>query len=79
MTPVPRILWGSPDEAPADTIVVRHEDPEGPVPVDLPKNFKVSVDGVATIIANGQETTRKDGTTTTTGYGLNTSRTCASA
>lgn len=37
VTPVPRILWGSPDEAPADTIVVRHEDPEGPVPVDLPK------------------------------------------
>jgi hypothetical protein len=40
------------------------------LPVDLPKNFKVSIDGVATIIANGQETTRKDGTTMTTGYGL---------
>ena len=37
VTAVPRVLWGSPDEAPADTIVLRHDDPEGPVPVSVPR------------------------------------------
>ncbi len=37
VTAVPRVLWGSPDEAPADTIVLRHDDPEGPVPVSVPQ------------------------------------------
>ncbi len=40
------------------------------LPVDIPKNFKVSIDGVATIVLNGQETERKDGITSTTGYGV---------
>jgi UDP:flavonoid glycosyltransferase YjiC (YdhE family) len=37
VTAVPRVLWGSPDEAPADTVVLRHDDPEGPVPVAVPQ------------------------------------------
>ena len=31
--PVPRVLWMSPDDVPANTVVYRHEDPEGTVPV----------------------------------------------
>ena len=37
VTAVPRVLWGRPDEAPADTIVLRHEDPEGPVTTPVPQ------------------------------------------
>jgi UDP:flavonoid glycosyltransferase YjiC (YdhE family) len=37
VTAIPRLLWGSPDEAPADTIVLRHEDPEGPVATAVPR------------------------------------------
>lgn len=31
-TAVPRVLWGGPDDAPADALLHRHEDPEGVVP-----------------------------------------------
>jgi UDP:flavonoid glycosyltransferase YjiC (YdhE family) len=37
VTAVPRVLWGSPDEVPAGTRLVRHEDPEGPVQVEVPE------------------------------------------
>ena len=36
VTAVPQVLWGSPDEVPAGTRLVRHEDPEGPVHVEVP-------------------------------------------
>jgi UDP:flavonoid glycosyltransferase YjiC (YdhE family) len=32
VTALPRLLWRSADDVPADTRVYRHEDPEGPVP-----------------------------------------------
>jgi UDP:flavonoid glycosyltransferase YjiC (YdhE family) len=35
VTAVPRMLWGGPDDAPADTLVYRHEDPEGTAPTGL--------------------------------------------
>ena len=36
VTPVPRFMWRSADDVPADTTVYRHEDPEGPLPAGLP-------------------------------------------
>jgi hypothetical protein len=36
VTAVPQVLWGAPDEVPAGTRLVRHEDPEGPVRDELP-------------------------------------------
>jgi UDP:flavonoid glycosyltransferase YjiC (YdhE family) len=35
-TPVPPLLWGSPDAAPEGAVVYQHEDPEGPAPATLP-------------------------------------------
>lgn len=40
------------------------------LPVDIPKNYKVSIKGVATIVANGQETEKNNGIVKTHGYGL---------
>lgn len=40
------------------------------LPVNIPKNYKVGIPGIATVIANGVETTEKDGIVTTFGYGL---------
>lgn len=40
------------------------------IPVDIPKNFKVEIPGIATVIVNGQEIERHDGILTSTGYGL---------
>jgi hypothetical protein len=40
------------------------------LPVNIPKNYKVSIPGIATVIANGQEVTEKDGIVTSFGYGL---------
>lgn len=37
VTAVPRVLWGSPDEVPDGTLLVRHEDPEGPVTHPAPR------------------------------------------
>ena len=37
VTAVPEVLWGAPDEVPAGTRLVRHEDPEGPAPVPAPR------------------------------------------
>jgi UDP:flavonoid glycosyltransferase YjiC (YdhE family) len=36
VTPVPRFMWRSADDVPADTTVYRHEDPEGPLPDGVP-------------------------------------------
>ena len=36
VTAVPQVLWGTADEVPAGTRLVRHEDPEGPVDVEVP-------------------------------------------
>ena len=36
VTPIPRLLWQSPDDAPDNTVVYRHEDPEGPLPAGVP-------------------------------------------
>ena len=36
VTAVPQVLWGSADEVPPCTRLVRHEDPEGPVDVQVP-------------------------------------------
>ncbi len=36
VTPVPRFMWRSADDVPADTTVYRHEDPEGPLPAGVP-------------------------------------------
>jgi UDP:flavonoid glycosyltransferase YjiC (YdhE family) len=36
VTAIPQVLWGAPDEVPAGTRLVRHEDPEGPVGVLVP-------------------------------------------
>ena len=36
VTAVPQVLWGSADEVPAGARLVRHEDPEGPVDVEVP-------------------------------------------
>jgi hypothetical protein len=40
------------------------------LPVDIPKNYKVQIPGIATIIINGQEKERHDGILTSHGYGL---------
>jgi UDP:flavonoid glycosyltransferase YjiC (YdhE family) len=36
VTPVPPVLWSGPDDAPADALVYRHEDPEGVAPHHVP-------------------------------------------
>jgi hypothetical protein len=36
VTAIPQVLWGTSDEVPAGTRLVRHEDPEGPVDVEIP-------------------------------------------
>ena len=36
VTALPRLLWRSPDDVPADTRTYRHEDPEGPVATRVP-------------------------------------------
>lgn len=40
------------------------------LPVNIPKNYKVSIPGIATVIANGVETVEKDGIITSFSYGL---------
>lgn len=40
------------------------------LPVDIPKNHKVKIPGVVTVVANGQEITDENGIVTSNGYGL---------
>ncbi len=40
------------------------------LPINIPKNYKIEIPGIATVIANGQEVTEKDGIVTSFGYGL---------
>jgi UDP:flavonoid glycosyltransferase YjiC (YdhE family) len=51
VTPIPRLLWQGPDDVPDNTVVYRHEDPEGPLPAGVPAPRNSGHGGRRTIYA----------------------------